>query len=48
MYSALYVLTGLVFVVSVAAYVWFCTQLSQDIREGRIIARPEPEAAKKK
>ncbi|WP_176736315.1 hypothetical protein [Oligoflexus tunisiensis] len=48
MYSALYVVTGLVFVISVAAYAWFCTQLSKDIREGRIIARPEPETSRKK
>jgi hypothetical protein len=41
MYSTLYVLTGAAFIASVAAYAWFCTQLSQDIREGRIVVRPE-------
>jgi hypothetical protein len=40
MYSTLYVVTGLAFVVSVAAYAWFCTELSRDIRAGRILVRP--------
>jgi hypothetical protein len=47
MYSVLYTLTGLAFVISVAAYTWFCVQLSRDIREGRIVARPEEPAKKK-
>jgi hypothetical protein len=47
MYSTLYVLTGTAFVVSVAAYAWFCTQLSRDIREGRIVVRPETDTKKK-
>jgi hypothetical protein len=47
MYSTLYVVTGLAFVVSVAAYAWFCTELSRDIRDGRIVVRPETDAKKK-
>jgi uncharacterized membrane protein YuzA (DUF378 family) len=47
MYSSLYVLTGLAFVISVAAYAWFCTELSRDIRAGRIVVRPETDAKKK-
>lgn len=47
MYSSLYVLTGLAFVISVAAYIWFCTELSRDIRSGRIVVRPETDAKKK-
>jgi hypothetical protein len=47
MYSSLYVLTGLAFVVSVVAYAWFCTELSRDIHAGRIVVRPETESKKK-
>jgi hypothetical protein len=47
MYSSLYVVTGLLFVVSVAAYAWFCTELSRDIRAGRIVVRPETDPKKK-
>ncbi len=47
MYSSLYVVTGLAFVVSVAAYAFFCVELSRDIRDGRIVVRPETDPKKK-
>ncbi len=47
MYNSLYLLTGLAFVVSVVAYIWFCIELSRDIRSGRIVVRLEAESNKK-
>lgn len=44
MYSVLYAVTSLVFVASIAAYAYFCAQLSQDIKEGRLPVKVEPDA----
>ncbi|HYX40013.1 MAG TPA: hypothetical protein VE954_43510 [Oligoflexus sp.] len=46
MYSALYVVTGVAFVVSVAAYAYFCIELSKDINSGLIPVRAETETKK--
>lgn len=43
MYSTLYVLTGVAFVVSVAVYTYFCIELSKDIKAGRIAVKAESE-----
>jgi len=46
MYSILYVLTGLAFVVSVVAYTYFCVLLAKDIQSGRLPVQAETDQKK--
>jgi hypothetical protein len=41
MYTTLYMITGMAFVASVAAYMFFCVRLSADIKNGRVPLKAE-------